>query len=179
MVTIYTTADGIAYATGDGSLLGFGSVKLVTDRTAADVARWKALHDKGWEAMTAEEREEWRAGMKGSYNHTDMNRVENAVRELAARFQKKGITLSLITKTDWTQSSWPTRTDMHRYFQNVAVIREAVGLNLGAPTAPTVTASFDYNKANDIEKILETVGNWMDRVEASQRYSGDLYLGEV
>lgn len=154
-------------------------LNLITDRTAADVNRWKMLHDKGWEAMTAEERAEWCDGMKGSYNHTDMNRVESAVRELTARFKARGITLPVSTKTDWTQTSWPTKNDMGRYFENVAVIREAVGLDLGTPTAPTTAVSFDYKKANDIEAILAAVDIWLDRVEIAQMYSGDLYLGEV
>lgn len=154
-------------------------MNLITDRTAADVVRWKELHDKGWEAMTAEEQAEWIGGMKGSYNYTDMNRVESAVRDLEVRFLEKGIRLSLTTKTNWTRTGWPTKNDMSRYFRNVASIREAVGVDLRIPTAPTTDTLFDYKKANDIEKILLAVGNWLDRVEASQMYSGDLYLGEV
>ena len=154
-------------------------LNLITDRTAADVNRWKMLHDKGWEAMTAAEQAEWLKGMKGSYNHTDMNRVESAVRELTVRFKAKGITLPVSTKTDWTQTSWPTKNDMGRYFENVAVIREAVGLDLGTPTAPNTAVSFDYKKANDIETILAAVDTWLDRIEMAQMYSGDLYLGEV
>lgn len=154
-------------------------LNLITDRTAADVDRWKMLHDKGWEAMTVEEQAEWLRGMKGSYSYMDMNRVESAVRELTARFKSRGISLPVTTKTNWTQTSWPTKSDMGRYFQNVAVIREAVRVNLGTPTAPTTAVSFDYKKANDIETILLAVDGWLDRVDIAQMYSGDLYLGEV
>ena len=154
-------------------------LNLITDRTAADVARWKTLHDKGWEAMTAEERSEWIAGMKGSYNHTDMNRVESAVRELEARLRKMGNTLSLTTKTDWTNTSWPTKADLSRYFSNVAAIRAAVVVGTGVPKAPTTATPLDYAKANDLETILLTAERWIDRGEACQMYSGDLYLGEV
>lgn len=154
-------------------------LNLITDRTAVDVSRWKMLHDKGWEAMSAEERAEWVSGMKGAYNYTDMNRVESAVKELVARFAEKGTTLSIVTKTDWTRTSWPSVGDMNRYFSNVAAVRAAVGVNLGTPAVPTTAVSFNYNKANDLEKILMAVDNWLDRVDASQMYSGDLYLGEV
>lgn len=154
-------------------------LNLITDRVAADVVRWKELHDKGWEAMTAEERAEWLGGMKGSYNYTDMNRVESAVRELETRFYQRGIKLSLTTKTNWGKTSWPTKSDMSRYFRNVAAIRDAVVVDLGTPTAPTATTLLDYKKANDIEKILGAVDNWLDRVDSCQMYSGDLYLGEV
>lgn len=152
---------------------------LITDRTAADVVRWKALHDKGWDAMTPEEQAEWVNGMKGAYNYTDMNRVESAVKELEARFLTKGTRLRLTTKTDWARTSWPTESDMLRYFSNVAKVRAAVGVNLNTPAAPTTTILFDYKKANDIEEILLAVSGWLDRVEESQMYCGDLYLGEV
>lgn len=154
-------------------------LNLITDRTAADVSRWKVLHDKGWEAMTAEEKAEWVSGMKGAYNYTDMNRVESAVRVLSDRLAEKGTVLTLTTKTDWTRTGWPTTSDMNRYFRNVAAIRAAVGVNLGTPTAPTTATSFNYSKANDLEKILAAVDRWLDRVDVSQMYSGDLYLGEV
>lgn len=154
-------------------------LNLITDRTASDVARWRELHDKGWEAMTAAEQAEWTRGMKGAYKHTDMNRVESAVRELAGRFEERGIELSLSTKTDWTRTGWPTASDMSRYYGNVAAIRAAVKVNLRTPTVPTTATLLDYKKANDIEKILLAVDEWLDRVDASQMYSGDLYLGEV
>ena len=32
---------------------------LITNRTAADVARWRALRDKGFDAMSADEKAEW------------------------------------------------------------------------------------------------------------------------
>lgn len=154
-------------------------LNLITDRTAADVSRWKSLHDKGWEAMTQEEQAEWVGGMKGAYNYTDLNRVESAVRTLESRFIKHGKKLGLTTKTNWTRTSWPTVADMRRYFHNVSVVREAVGVDLGVPIAPTTESSFDYKKANDVEKILFSVNNWLDRADVSQMYSGDLYLGEV
>lgn len=179
MNVIYTVGDGITYAASDGRFLAFPGSVLVTDRTAADVLRWKTLHDKGWEAMTPEEQAEWVGGMKGAYNYTDMNRVERFVEALVARFSEKGIRLSVTTKTDWTRTSWPTKNDMARYFDNVGKVRAAVVVNLNTPAVPTTVALFDYKKANDLEKILLAVSNWLDRVEQSQMYSGDLYLGEV
>ena len=154
-------------------------LNLITDRSAADVSRWKALHDKGWEAMTAEEQAEWLGGMKGSYNYTDMNRVESAVKDLETRLTRAGMVLSLITNVSWERTSWPTVSDMERYFSNVAKIRAAVVVDLGTPAVPTTKTLLDYKKANDLEKNLQAVDNWLNRVEASQMYLGDLYLGEV
>ena len=154
-------------------------LSLITNRTANDVARWKELHDKGWAAMSPEERTEWTSGMKGAYKHTDMNRVESAVVELATRFAALGTVLTLTTKTDWTRTGWPTKSDMERYFGNVEALREATRVNLNAPSTPTTGTRFDYQKANDLEKILLAVERWLDSAEESSYYSGELYSGEV
>lgn len=154
-------------------------LNLITNRTARDVARWKELHDKGWDAMTTEEQTEWLTGMRGAYKHTDMNRVESAVSELAARFVERGYDITLTTKTDWARTGWPTATDMNRYFGNVEALRVATGVNLPAPATPTTATRFDYEKANDLEKILLAVERWLDSSEESHYYSGEIYAGEV
>ena len=65
---------------------------LITDRTQADVNRVLTLSAKGWAAMTAAEREEFEAGMKGSYNATDLNRVNAAMEYLDTRLKAMGYT---------------------------------------------------------------------------------------
>lgn len=91
-------------------------MKLVFDRTYADVERLKYLTNKiyadGWENLSADERAEWFGGktvpltdadgeqfvdangepllcregiQKGSYNYTDLNRVDDAMSETADR----------------------------------------------------------------------------------------------
>ena len=154
-------------------------LNLITNRTARDVARWKELHDKGWDAMTVEEQTEWLAGMRGAYKHTDMNRVESAVKTLVARFVERGYDITLTTKTNWARTGWPTVADMNRYFGNVEALRVATGVNLPAPATPTTATRFDYEKANDLEKILLAVERWLDSSEESHYYSGEIYAGEV
>lgn len=154
-------------------------LNLITDRTEADVERWRMLHDKGWEAMTASEQAEWVGGMKGAYKHTDMNRVESAVQELAGRLAERGTVLSLSTKTNWARSGRPTASDMDRYYRNVAAIRSAIQVDLNTPRVPTIASRFDYEQANNIEKILLAVDKWLDQDDGFKMYSGDIYLGEV
>lgn len=55
---------------------------LIYDRTQADVTRRDALAAKGLSGMTEAELAEWRAGMKGAYNATDLNRVTDALHYL-------------------------------------------------------------------------------------------------
>lgn len=154
-------------------------LNLITNRTARDVARWKELHDKGWDAMTEDEQSEWMAGMRGAYKHTDMNRVESAVQTLANRFAARGVVLPITTKTDWTRTGWPTVADMNRYFSNVESLRVATGVNLPVPATPTTATRLNYERANEIEMILLAVERWLDSSEESHYYSGEIYAGEV
>ena len=73
---------------------------LITDRTKADVERWKTLRDKGWNGMTEAERNEWLgvivpkpSASKGMYTHRDMNRVESAVKQISERMRELGYLL--------------------------------------------------------------------------------------
>lgn len=153
---------------------------MITDRTEHDVARWRELHDKGWSAMTADERIEWMGEMKGRYSFADMNRVESAVAALSARFVKEGyLTSPLSVKTDWNHRSIPTRADMARYLGNIALLR---GLLPGYPTtpdAPTIDQRMNYKRANDIEKILLDLDDILTKIPNSRFYAGEIYSGEV
>ena len=67
--------------------------EYVTDRTSADVERWRALRNKGWANMTDDERQEWMgvivptpAASKGMYTYRDLNRVETAVEKTESSF---------------------------------------------------------------------------------------------
>lgn len=153
---------------------------MITDRTKQDVARWKELHDKGWAGMTAEERVEWSGEMKGRYAASDMNRVENAVAALSTRFVEAGyLDTSLTVKTNWNQFSVPTRTDMTRYLGNVATLRSLVPVYPETPTAPRIDQKFNFERANDIEKILLDIDEIMTSIPLSWYFAGEIVSGEV
>ena len=153
---------------------------MITDRTIQDVARWKELHDKGWAGMTAAEQAEWSGEMKGRYSYTDMNRVESAVAALSARFVEEGyLDTPLTTKTDWHQFGVPTRTDMVRYLGNIATLRNLVTVYPTTPAAPTVDQQFNFERANDIEKILLDVDQILTAIPQSWFYAGEIMSGEV
>ena len=66
-------------------------MNLIYDRTAEDVERALALAKKAEAGtLTDAEKTEWLAGMKGCYNAADMNRVEAAVKTLAAELNAAG-----------------------------------------------------------------------------------------
>ena len=155
-------------------------MKLITDRSQADVARWKILHDKGWSAMNASEREEWLSEMKGRYSYTDMNRVEAAVLDLSSRLTFLGYRHpALQIKVDWKSGDIPTRADFDRYFGNVAVLRSIIPVPLSIPQTPTTARRFDYLVANDVEKILEAIDAGTSKLQNPWIFSGDIFAGEV
>ena len=162
--------------------------EMIYDRTAQDVARRQYLaglkypysaSDIGADGfMTAEEKAEWDAGnLKGSYNVSDVNRVETAVDFLSeylsdvdteirtyADAQKVAwdITFAvpydpddyndITVKTDWSVEDIPLPADMTRYLDNVALLITAI--EAAYPTLPTTMSNLTYDGANAIERAL-------------------------
>lgn len=89
---------------------------------------------------------------KGAYNYSDLNRVERAVAELSDM-----LGFELITKTDWGMRDIPTASEMERYLNNVAVLREQVADDANVPKLPTSMNNLTYTDANNIESVLNAV----------------------
>lgn len=159
--------------------LYYGILNLITDRTSEDVERWQRLRDKGWAAMSEEERAEWISPMKGSYNASDMNRVECAVSYVAGRLRASGYYIDPVVKTTWSIYEIPTRNDLNRYYNNVAELREVIRVYETTPEAPTTAQKLDYKGANALEQILKDVDELLTKMVAAAFYSGEIYAMEV
>jgi hypothetical protein len=146
-------------------------IKLVTDRTQHHVDRLKKLQEIGWDNFSESQKEEYRGyAAKGAYNYTDMNRVENAVAEIAPL-----LNLTLTTRTNWNYwrnwyydyyyaisghpvDGWgvyPWEAELDRYLNNVKEIRDACPSDLDFPPLPSNMDCLTYESANNIEKVLE------------------------
>lgn len=154
---------------------------LITDRTAADVARWRELRNKGYGNMTAEERAEWDAGAKGAYNTSDLNRVGEALNYLRDRLAEAHYMSvdAFSAKTDWTVADIPTAVDLTAYLGYVETVRAALAVLATTPPTPGNTGGLDYAEANNIEKILFDVDRLIKNMLAARYFCGDLYSGEV
>ena len=123
-------------------------MEFVTDRTQDHVDRLKLLHNIGYYNMSASQKEEYTTyATKGAYNRFDLNRVEGNVAALAPFFG-----LNLTTKTDWDLWSYPTKSEMDRYLNNVVLLRDALSLDHALPDSMD---KLTFETANNIEKILE------------------------
>lgn len=124
---------------------------LITDRTQEHVYLLQRLHKKGWADMSPSERTLWSTdATKGAYNHTDLNRVENAVSKLAFLMG-----LDLTIKTDWSQWDTVTQADMERYLGNVVIIRDMLADEIDFPPLPSSMSNLTWEGANNIEKVLD------------------------
>lgn len=108
---------------------------------------------------------------KGAYNYSDLNRVELAVAELADL-----LGLDLDTKTDWGVWDKPQSDDFGRYLSNITSIREACPRTDEIPTVPASMEKFNYEAANNIERILEMAYEY---VTYGNYRSGEIQSGEV
>ena len=161
------------------TVLFYSGLHMITDRTAQDVEHWKQLKDKGWDAMTDDEKEEWLGDMKGCYGAKDMNRVEGAVKLLSDKFNALGYLLSPAVKMNWTNQDVPTWADLERYFGNVRDLRSTVPVFPSTPPAPRMGDRLDYTMANEIEKILLDINQIHTNITGSWYYAGEIYNGEV
>jgi hypothetical protein len=144
--------------------------ELITNRTQSDVDYAENLSKKGWLQMTAEEQAEWLNGLKGAYNHTDLNRVERAVAEISVLFG-----LNLTTKTDWTAWDIPKQSDLDRFLENIRKIVAKSTTYTDTPTLPQSMSKLTYTSANDIEKILMDIS----KIEPTLFRCNEAYCGEV
>lgn len=169
---------------------------LVYDRTQGDVDRVKEYKRRmmtgGLSALTADEMTEYMAGMKGSYNYTDLNRVGEAVAVIAAEMVSVGTSLqaykeenevgddpifapldpdkvTVDPKTDWTMTDVPTKTQMARYISDIRTLYNNIPLPETTPLPPDTAEHLTWEKANAIEKILWDIWEAIPTVDAEQR----------
>lgn len=155
----------------------YSPLELITDRTQKALDRVIELAGKDYMTeMSAEEQEEWRDGMKGAYNASDMNRVGKAVDALAKLLRELVPALKNYaeknqigwdafyappfdpskmypaTKRDWTVRDIPAPADMELYLSNIKLLRSALVYNTDA--LPATMENLTWSGANAIEKAL-------------------------
>lgn len=121
---------------------------LITDRTAADVG------------VTA----------KGFYNTSDIARINSYISYLSDVLEL-GLTVNNVTLGQKL-----TRAQMQSIIDNINAIREAWYVSSDTPNTPQ-PFNWDYQKANDIEKILLALDEFYQSVQIDKLYSGTFRAG--
>ena len=122
---------------------------LITDRAAKDIT---ARTDKGF------------------YNLSDIERVNSYISYLSDELR-----LNLIVNTI-TFGEKLTREEMQGIIDNVNAIRAAWYVSTDTPQTP-IPLAWDYRKANDLEKIVKVLDEFMQSVKVDKLYSGTFRAG--
>ena len=164
--------------------MAFDISTLITNRTLQDVQRVKELATKGrgmdsgellewygaeiallvdsnmYELLDSEGAvlsvvtKQGTGGHKGSYNASDLNRVGQAILYVASMYNQYGYSLVVNPKTDWSDTDYPTLSQMETYLNDIQTIRNVVTTFPTTPNAPETMYCIDWKVANNIEQIL-------------------------
>ena len=114
---------------------------LIYDRTLEDVAEVRRLLAKldpeTGDGLTAAEQAKWDAGLKGAYNFTDLNRVESAVKTLAAALASAGYPVA-VTPVLKGSSRVPAG------YKEVASIEGTGSQYINTGVSPTASTKFQF-----------------------------------
>lgn len=132
-------------------------IRLITDRTKADVEALKALQKRSVNLWTDAELEwfETRGKIWGAYTAEAMNRVATAVEFLAGELRKRGYAPAVSPKPDWAREDASTSPQGESYRKNVEAIRDAQGIEgLSEWPIPATLRYISHEGANQLEKAL-------------------------
>lgn len=152
-------------------------LELITDRTREDAERVGVLRSalqRG--TATEEQRAEWAAGLKGSYNTDDLNRVQDAAAYLRDLLTAAGYAVETAPMPVWSRADIPTPAPLADYLANVSRLRDVLAVEVALPQT---MARLTWQGANAIEEALQQVETLLDNMGKAWFYSGDLYAGEV
>ena len=140
-------------------------ISPVYDRTQNDVDMAKARIKQGDNLSE----------LKGCFNVTDINRIENNSRYIADRLNVLKYANTIVTQS-WDMYGVPNSTAVSRLINNVASLISAYYSPAGAPSLPTTLLT--YEQVNALEKILYMIKHLVDEEENEFRHCGTFNCGE-
>ena len=140
-------------------------ISPVHNRTQIDVDYAKARIQAGFNE----------AELKGCFNVTDINRIENNVRYIADRLNVLKYTNTIETKS-WDMYGLPNITEITRLINNVSKIIDAYYRPADSPELPNTLLTFE--QVNALEKMLYMIKHLIDNEENEFRHCGTFNCGE-
>lgn len=146
---------------------------LITDRTQKDVDRVAEVKQKMKDGTaTAADISEYLSGaMKGAYNASDLNRVDEAVQYLAEKITDLGYPVSIPKREVWKETDWITKSKLDRYLSDISTLGSTIKLFSWTPKVTSMD-KMTFKTANDIEKILLCIKFAIDKIIGSYRKCG-------
>lgn len=113
--------------------------------------------------------------LKGCFNVTDINRIENNIRYIADRLNVLKYTNTVETKS-WDMYGLPNVTEITRLINNVSKLITAYYRPADSPDLPNTLLT--YTQVNDLEKMLYMIKHLIDTEENQFRVCGTVICGE-
>lgn len=163
-------------------------IRLITDRTQADLDELNALVARPVDEWTERERTDFVHGRyKGAYDFSDINRVVLAQQYLAAAFAEAGYAVSLTAVAGWNDTMLYPPQQEAKYLADLAALRNVLSMPAGTPEVPVrlsasgkeATDGVNIERANNIEKILVLADTTLALADLSGWYAGEINSGEV
>ena len=149
---------------------------MIYNRTASDVENAKTLRGL-LQAGNTLTNEQISALERGSCTVNMLNRIENKQAELAAILSGYAYMVHIENKTDWQNEEIFTHQHHQRLINNLDKLKAAYYIYSSTPITPTYM--YDFQSANDIEKILEDIENMIEDMKSRFRECGTFECGEV
>lgn len=113
---------------------------------------------------------------KGTFNYTDLNRIETKQEELKNLFNDMGYWNKPIINKVWSENQIFNVDEFQRILDNTNVLRETFFVYKATPNTPPV--SYHYNDINALEKILYDLDVMINDVKSHYRECGTFECGE-
>lgn len=152
------------------------SLSMVIERTSSDISALIALRTKiKNRTATPSEWTQWLNNSKGAYNSADLNRVGDAIDYLANLLNGYGYLVSVTPKTDWVKSDTPREAQMFTYLNDLTAIKAKF---YGTTPLPSTMDDLTYTDANNIEKLLLEIEEYINRMISGFRKCGTFKSGQ-
>ena len=114
---------------------------------------------------------------KGTFNYTDLNRIEAKQEELKNLFNEMGYWNMSITNKTWGENDIFNEDEFQRTLDNTNILRQAFFVYKATPNTPPI--SYHWKDINALEKILNDLDVMISNVKSDYRYCGEFECGEL
>lgn len=158
------------------------SLNLVYDRTEEDKNSAAAIRKSyqtlgNWSGLTDAEKAQLE---RGTLTYNTLNRVESAVKTLAAALTAAGYPVEITSKAEdreWQEGDIVRRAQWTTHLDNVQRLRDAYYTLAETGELPKPEDKLNYQGANTIEKILADIDQLIDCMKAIYRRCGTFRAG--
>ena len=155
------------------------NLNLIYDRTESDETASAAIRKSyqtlgNWSGLTDAERAQLE---RGTLTYNTLNRVESAVKTLAAELNSAGYPVEITETADWLPGDTVTREQWEIYLENVRRLRAAYYTLAETGELPKPEDKLGYVGANNIEKVLADIDLLLDGMKSIYRRAGTFTAG--